>query len=144
MPDPIQIQQSNVKRREAGALAAIQKRLSKLERTRRLVEDWHAVGGSGEPTFQNSWVNYGSGYPACRFRKDATGIVRVTGLVKSGAGATIFTLPEGYRLAGTRLHMPAISNGAMCQLYVDSNGTVNVSGYSAAWVDLSPLSFEVD
>ena len=105
---------------------------------------WHYIDELGEPTFENDWVNYGSGYPVARFRKDQFGIVRVTGLVKSGTGDTIFTLPVGYRLTGTRLHMPAISNGAMCQLYVNDDGTVNVSGYSATWVDLSPLSFEVD
>ena len=141
--DPIQIQQPDSRRKESGAIAGILKRLNKLERNRKLAGEWIEVGAAGAPAFQNSWVNYGSGYPVCRFRKDASGIVRVTGLVKSGVAATIFTLPEGFRLIDTRLHMPGMSNGAFCQLYVDSNGTVNVSGHSATWVDLSPISFEV-
>lgn len=61
-------------------------------------DGWHEVGGSGEPAFQNSWVNYGSGWTNCEFFKDEMGIVRIKGLVKNGtANTVVFTLPVGYR-----------------------------------------------
>ena len=58
-------------------------------------DHWHYVGATGEPAFQNSWVNEGI-YQAARFMKDVVGVVRIEGLVKSGS-STIFTLPVGYR-----------------------------------------------
>jgi hypothetical protein len=61
-------------------------------------EAWHVVGAPGEPAFQNSWVDNGSGVPRAAFYKDREGIVHLEGLVNQGAArTTIFQLPPGYR-----------------------------------------------
>lgn len=59
-------------------------------------EDWHYVGDAGEPAFQNSWVNLGSGYPHMAFRVRESGTIDVAGVVTGGTGI-IFYLPTGYR-----------------------------------------------
>ncbi|MCP4710447.1 MAG: hypothetical protein GY869_17630 [Planctomycetes bacterium] len=52
------------------------------------------------PAFQNSWINYGSGYNPAQYFKDSMGIVHLRGLVKNVTlGQTVFTLPAGYRPA---------------------------------------------
>lgn len=58
---------------------------------------WHEIGASGQPAFQNSWVNFGPGYVTAAFLKDGLGFVHLKGLVKSGVAAVIFTLPTGCR-----------------------------------------------
>jgi hypothetical protein len=66
------------------------------------VESWHIVGAAGEPAFQNAWANNGATYgePNTRFRK-VGGLVEVQLMARGGAvGATIFTLPVGYRPSG--------------------------------------------
>lgn len=61
-------------------------------------EPWHVVGATGEPAFQNSWVNFGGTYPVAAYRKDPNGMVEIKGTVKSGTiSNAIFTLPAGYR-----------------------------------------------
>lgn len=64
------------------------------------VDTWHNVGASGEPAFQSGWGNaVGIGAPLA-FKKDAaTNSVKLRGHITGGAlgGATIFTLPVGYR-----------------------------------------------
>lgn len=60
------------------------------------VEDWHEVGTSGEPEFENSWVNIDT-TRAARFYKDPFGIVHLAGMINTGTANTIaFTLPSGY------------------------------------------------
>jgi microcystin-dependent protein len=61
------------------------------------MDTWHIVGQAGEPAFQNSWVNVGA-IQLARFRKYPDGRVRIAGLIRTGASATVaFTLPVGYR-----------------------------------------------
>jgi hypothetical protein len=76
-------------------------------------EGWHAVGGTGEPAFQNSWVNFGSTYAPARFRKDINGWVTLDGLVKNGTINTVaFTLPVGYRPATNEELTQVVKSGA--------------------------------
>lgn len=63
-----------------------------------VLSQWRVIGETDDPAFTNSWTNYGGGYQPCGFQKDAFGIVRLRGAVKSGTVSTsIFTLPVGYR-----------------------------------------------
>jgi hypothetical protein len=63
-------------------------------------EAWHEVGSSGNPAFQNGWVNYSPSGNSAGYYKDRLGFVHLKGLVKNGAmSSTIFTLPPGYRSA---------------------------------------------
>lgn len=70
-----------------------------LSRKNVKLESPHVVGDSGEPAFQNSWVNYDTtAFRGARFWKDPMGLVHIEGLVKSGTvPGTVFSLPAGYR-----------------------------------------------
>ncbi len=62
-------------------------------------ERWHAVGGPGEPQFQNGCHNAGLPDTASvRFYKDQIGIVHLEGSYRdcSTEGANAFQLPPGY------------------------------------------------
>ena len=60
-------------------------------------EDWHYVGGTDEPAFQNSWANI-SGSMRLGFRIRETGMVDIQGRINGGTTTSVvFTLPVGYR-----------------------------------------------
>lgn len=82
-------------------------------------EAWHEVGATGEPAFQNGWVNYDTtaGYNTTGFYKDSNGRVHLKGLLGSGTVSTsatgiIFTLPAGYRPAKKEIQQPYSQNSA--------------------------------
>jgi hypothetical protein len=63
-------------------------------------EGWHAVGGPGEPQFQNGCHNAGLPNSAnVRFYRDQIGIVHLEGIYNgcSTEGEIAFQLPAGYR-----------------------------------------------
>lgn len=117
------------------------------------LEPWHIVGGSGEPPFQNGWVNYDTTHPVAAFRKLPDGTVQVEGLVAGGTvsngstTATIFTLPGGYRprpagrSADGARHFGVVSNGAWGMCHVFPDGPVIASIGSNVWFDLSSIRF---
>ncbi len=78
---------------------------------------WTAV------SFQNSWVDYGSGFSTGAYRKLGLSYVILRGVIGGGvANDTAFTLPSGYR-PGQKL---AFSNGAGTgTVYIDTDGTVD-------------------
>ncbi len=91
------------------------------------VETPHVVGGSGEPAFQNSWVNYDtSTFRGARFWKDAMGLVHLEGLVKNGAAApsTIFTLPAGYRPGNALIAVTVANSVAVSRVDIAATGNV--------------------
>lgn len=92
-------------------------------------EGWNNVGDSGQPAFQNGWVNYGGGWDVLSFRK-ISNIVHIKGVVKSGTvGQIIFTLPEGYRPDQNRIKS-AVSATGECRVDVYSSGAfvINTGG----------------
>lgn len=102
-----------------------------LSRKSLAVETPHAVGGAGEPAFQNAWVNLGGGFRSARFWKDPTGMVYVEGVVQLGgvaigAGGTVFTLPAGYRPAEDMI-FGTNSNNAHGRITVRTGGEVEAS-----------------
>jgi len=113
---------------------------------------WHYVGGSGEPAFLNSWVNYdATAWGGCAFRRIGD-VVYLAGLVKNGnTSLAIFNLPAGYRpdnLNGTgNAHIfPVITNSAMGRVDVRSTGDANAgnvvaNGVNNAWVSLNSIRF---
>lgn len=87
------------------------------------------------PTYENSWTSYAlfdSSVQGGRFCKDIAGFVHIEGSVSAGtlaAGVTIFTLPAGYRPAGTHLFLTkasanAVGGFAVAQIEVHSDGRV--------------------
>lgn len=97
---------------------------------------------AGAPAFQNSWVNYGSGYMPASFWKDPFGHVHLRGLIKSGTiNTAAFTLPPGYR-PEYREVFSAVANAAVAQLDVNTAGQVIPVAGSTTWFSLSGITFK--
>ena len=92
------------------------------------------VGDAGQPAFVSPWSNFGSGWAPLSFRKDPFGTVFVQGVVKTGssvsAGATITTLPTGYRPEFHHLFAQEGSpgSGQHCRVDVESDGEIVYRG----------------
>lgn len=99
------------------------------------------------PTLLNSYVDFGTGYAIAGYMKDACGFVHLRGLVKNGtAGATIFTLPTGFRPAYNMIYpgyIDDISGGSypLGFVRVDSNGNVYAKTGGNNDVGLDYISF---
>lgn len=108
-----------------------------LSRKNMVIEAPHVVGASGEPAFQNSWVNYDTTtFMGARFWKDPMGIVHIDGMVKSGTiGATIFSLPAGYRPSNGLLFV-TLANGAIARFDVAPTGNVVSQSGSNVWFSI--------
>ena len=104
-------------------------------------DDWHYVGETDEPAFEESWVNEGAGQ-AMAFRIRESGIVDIHGAVTGGGtGSTVFTLPAGYRPA-TESTIPAVmSNNASCRVVIAPEGWVMPTFSSGATVYMSLQMF---
>ena len=133
---------------DAAQYASVEQRLKRLEQG--IPEDTHAVGSTGEPAFENSWVNYDTTtWPAAGFYK-AGGRVWLQGMVNRGASAltlsTVFTLPDGYRPAKRSL-LTATATGALARVDVYSDGQVQLvsgtvgTGGSSSYLSLEGISF---
>lgn len=104
--------------------------------------DWIA------PTFQNSWVNYGS-WATGAYRIDAMGYVHLKGLLKSGtlgANTPMFTLPIGFRpKASEDLILTGLSNNAVARINIrGSTGFVCCEVGNNIWVSIDGLTFKAE
>jgi hypothetical protein len=91
------------------------------------MEAWHEVGATGEPAFQNGWVNFGGGFSTMAFAKDSAGFVHLKGTISAGTfGVAAFTLPAGYRPAENLVLGVAIERDAI--VYTDGEVQVFQSG----------------
>lgn len=100
-----------------------------------ITEDWNT------PTLQNGWVWYGAPFASPAYKKDPQGFVHIKGLVRSGTGSTIFTLPPGYRPAEV-LHIASQANLALALVRIDNvSGNVDATG-SNVWFSLAIPPFE--
>lgn len=101
------------------------------------------------PTFQNSWVNFGSGFSAAAYKKDNMGTVHLKGVVKSGTvGTDIFTLPAGYRPAESRMFRTitntGVGNDVIGRADIYGNGEVkHIQGGNTYFV-LDGISFPAE
>lgn len=102
----------------------------------RRAEGWRSV------TFTNSASQYvNAAYDPVAFRKGGDGTVRLRGLVVAPtAGASVFTLPAGYR-PGNTLPFPAVSNGAFAEVRVLGDGTVVPVAAAGTWLSLASVQF---
>lgn len=107
---------------------------------------WHNVGGSGEPAFQNSWVNYDTAWQVARFRKDAFGYVHLEGLVRSGTANVIFTLPVGYRptTSTNGLIFATINTDTIGRTDIKPDGSVSRIVGGNGFVSLSGITFKAE
>lgn len=92
--------------------------------------------------FSNSWVNFGGALETAGYVK-AGSVVSLKGTVKSGTvGQSAFTLPTGYRPAGTvRFAIP--SNGAFGIVEIAAAGTVKILSGSNVYASLDGINFKV-
>jgi hypothetical protein len=78
-------------------------------------ENWHIVGASGEPQFEEKWKNQGPPLLSVAFFKDDEGIVHLRGVAANGKNGLVFKLPPGFRPADERvLELPAACLGGKC------------------------------
>jgi hypothetical protein len=108
-------------------------------------EPFREVGAAGEPAFQNSWGNFGSGRTTVGFFKDQQEIVYLKGSLFGGTGGVAFTLPEGYRPNATLLVPAGSGDFTQTDLTIASTGAVTVfcSGGCTGSVGLDGISFRV-
>ena len=108
------------------------------------VEEWHEVGATNEPAFENSWANISTDRLAA-FYKDPQGRVHLKGLIHAGSvGFTAFTLPAGYRPADQKI-FAVISNGALGRVDVSNLGFVQIITPSTNnYVSLDGISFRAE
>jgi hypothetical protein len=108
------------------------------------LDTWHTVGATGEPAFQNGWVNYGAGEQVVQYRKDPFGKVMLRGVAKTGTINTVgFTLPAGYRPPGL-VRFANIANGSASYSFVDTAGAVVFSTTTNVFADVAPIEFDTD
>ena len=116
-------------------------------------ETWHTVGSAGEPAFVSPFVAYGGTNQAPAFQKDPSGIVRLRGLVaattSNSPGATIFTLPVGYRPTAGRVFSTrayVASTDSTARIDITNAGAVNVPTVITAsgFISLEGISFDTD
>ena len=100
------------------------------------------------PTLLNGWVNYGNdgtNYQVARYRQLPSSMVVIEGLIKSGtvgSGGPFFTLPVGYRPAGTSL-FATCGNTMPSRVDVGSNGNVWCQTGTNTWLSIC-LAFYPD
>ena len=106
-------------------------------------EAWHEIGASGEPAFQNGWVNESAAtQTTAAFYKDPLDVVHLKGIVISGTG-TVFTLPPGYRPAKAGC-WAAWRNGTIAYICFYPTGNITQGGGSATGAMLlDGLTFRV-
>jgi hypothetical protein len=107
---------------------------------------WLPIGavGSGLPaTFLGSWTNLGNAatYPQASYRKDASGVVHLKGLIAGGAsGQSMIQLPAGYGHNDPyHFHIHLNSGGSSQQGSILANGQVQINGVYSGWVDLASV-----
>lgn len=110
---------------------------------------WKVLGT--DVAFTNGWVNYGDPYGPGRFRKLASGLVVMDGLISTGTVNTIaFTLPVGYR------PLPQVGGGIRDLIFqcavggavgyeaarCNSNGEFRpTAASSSSWISLDGVKF---
>lgn len=131
----------------------LQSRLVVLERAATQapapIDPWHVVGAAGEPAFGTGWSNQyapGSG-PQTRFRKMPSGLVLLAGSAQStGAGATVLTLPVGYRPSAQGSWPHAFWNGSARItgiISVQTDGQIRVWNNADAAGAMTYVNFDV-
>ncbi len=110
-----------------------------------------SLGAWNNLSFGSGWTNYGSGYQTCQYRRFGDR-VHLRGLASNtSTGATIGTLPVGYRPTAGRLilNLQAYPSGAMLEggyrVDIDTSGNILAVGWTPAngdWVSLN-CSFSI-
>jgi hypothetical protein len=107
----------------------------------------HKLADSGwqTPALQNGWLQYDTIWGNAAMYRKIGPLVFCRGLVKSGTlGASIFTLPVGYRPSINMLFASEAAD-TICRISVQPDGTITTgAGGSQAWTSLCNLIFPAD
>ena len=110
------------------------------------VDDWHAVGGAGEPAFQNGWGNL-AGFQPMEFKLTPFNEVKMRGFIQAGTttnGTTLWTMPVGYRPINT-IRLPTLPGTVSGYPQILSTGIVQIAGGSAAAsISFGEMTFSLD
>lgn len=103
---------------------------------------WTDPGWVNFPTpHQNGWVNY-PGYPPARYRRLATGLVILSGLLQSGTNNTIFnSLPSTHAPTDYYRHFGSMGNDAIASVRIATSGTVQLTYPGGGWITIDGVSF---
>lgn len=108
-------------------------------------EPWNYVDDTGQPAFENSWANHGSGNESCRFKLDELGFTVIEGVVAGGtSNTTIFTLPQAYRPQGHHIFAIETNSAAHGYAQVLNTGVVRAVATSTTYVSLDGVRFSID
>jgi len=104
------------------------------------------IGGTGQPAFTGTWVNFAGGWQSAGFYKDPLGFVHLRGMIKNGTIATsAFTLPPGHRPTVSEKFAvatgSAVANVTAGSLDVLTDGTVVPAVGLTGYVSLSGIRF---
>ena len=109
------------------------------------VEDWREIGDTGQPAFENSWVDYAGTGRTPAFYKDPLGVVHLRGEAKSGTnGTAIFTLPADY-FTGDSLTFSnvLVATTTMAKIVISTTGEVIPDVGTTSGCSLEGISFRV-
>jgi hypothetical protein len=132
--------QAEVESGAAGNLVATAARL-KAELDRR-INPLTAAPTWTAPTLTSGWTN-AAGYQAAQYAKDAQGFVVLRGNVtggSTGSGATILTLPAGFRPAANERFATASAAGT-ATIEIQTDGRVVPFSATGAQASLSGIRF---
>ncbi|WP_157958564.1 pyocin knob domain-containing protein [Salinicola sp. CPA57] len=122
---------------------------------------WHKFYNTSQetgwitPTLLDGWTTYGSSYDSVQYRRDAMGYVHLKGLLRTFTDwhlSDIFTLPAGFRPAGSQIFGAFCDQGASSvnigRINVYPSGTVGPGPgawredpTNVGWVSLAGISF---
>lgn len=94
------------------------------------------------PTLLNGWANHSEWFPAAGYMKDELGFVHLTGLVRDGTAAHIFTLPAGYRPSKYTM-FPVVAADAYGTVGIEVDGNVYLRNGATGFVSLDGILFKV-
>lgn len=105
--------------------------------------EWHLVGATGEPAFQNGWYYAGSGFATVGYMKETLNDIVLKGYVRNvtPAHGAIFTLPVGYRPAEVMVFTSVTQYGS-ATIYIQTNGDVYSMSDTIGYVVLDGIRFK--
>lgn len=92
------------------------------------------------PTLINGWEDYGGEYGPIAYRRLASGLVVIEGLIRNGTVGTstaAFNLPPGFRPRIRQIFFPGTSGLNVARLDVRPNGDVITHTGNASWFSVS-------
>lgn len=107
-----------------------------------------------DASLQNGWLNFdatGATWSRVRYYRSADGVVRLSGLIKSGSIAIILSLPASHApvdigSGGSMIFLVQAGGTGAAQIVVSANGAVSMNSYVAggsnAFVSLDGIAFQ--